>query len=134
MNFTDNYIERVINNTDIQELCKYKNGDWFYNGKEAVLYYKNDLENFNPKEYAWLPNFEDLWGILHKCVQKDKNSPPIKWGESINRFILLSLGKESISIHSKFLIDIKDFILYYIMKNVYKKCWDEDKKQWIKIK
>jgi hypothetical protein len=61
--FTETYIEMVIKAKEIQDLCKYNKGDWFWNGEKPYLYCKSGLGSSNPHEYKWLPTLEDLFGI-----------------------------------------------------------------------
>ena len=62
--FTETYIEMVIKAKEIQDLCKYNKGDWFWNGEKPYLYCKSGLGSSNPHDYKWLPTLEDLFGIV----------------------------------------------------------------------
>ena len=127
MNFTDNYIEMCINNVNIQNLCRHNKGDWFYNGEKPYLYCKSGLGSSNPHDYSWLPTLEQLWNILHKYYEVCNDSP-VRWGKSINKFIMVALYEETISIHDYCLADMKEYLLYFVMRNVYNRSWNG--KEW----
>ncbi len=81
-------------------------------------------------EFKWLPTLEDLWNILHKYYEVCNDSP-VRWGKSINKFIMVALYEETISTHDYYLADMKEYLLYFVMRNVYNKSWN--KKEWEEI-
>lgn len=128
--FTETYIEMVTKAKEIQNLCKYNKGDWFWDICEKRLFlYHDGIRGKMCEKFKWLPTLEDLWNILHKHYEVCNDSP-VRWGKSINKFIMIALYEEAISIHDYYLADMKEYLLYFVMRNVYNKSWNSDKKEW----
>ena len=117
--FTETYIEMVINNPDIQSLCKYNKGDWFWNGEKPYLYCKSGLGSSNPHDYKWLPTLEDLFGILEGDV--------IDILDSFYDWVVVDCT--NVILLNNF-VDIKEFLLCYVMFENYSKLWNPDKNKW----
>lgn len=137
--FTKEYIEMVINNKQIQDLCKHNKGDWFWNGEKPYLYCKSGLGSSNPHDYKWLPTLEDLFEVATKYCQEDKivriviknNEYSLKWGDSINRYLLQTLYQFSFNREGMLVTyDLKSLLLTFIMKFAYHKSWNPNKKEW----
>jgi len=118
--FTETYIEMVINNPDIQSLCKYNKGDWFWNGEKPYLYCKSGLGSSNPHDYKWLPALEDLFNLLEGKPIED-TWYFYKWIATENqKFTWVNTDKQS----------IKELLLHYVMFDKFNKSWNPDKKEW----
>ena len=115
--FTESYIKMVINNKQIQNLCKYNKGDWFWNGEKPYLYCKSGLGSSNPHDYKWLPTLEDLFGILN-------NQYPVGIFIIIKEF---NVWLEDRTLRKAYK-DLKDYFLDYIMEILYNKSWNG--KEW----
>lgn len=107
--FTKEYIEMVINNKQIQSLCKYNKGDWFWNGEKPYLYCKSGLGSSNPHDYKWLPTLEDLFGMLGRELSDT----------------LFCIGHDKTTIE-----EIHETTLKWVMYFVYNKEWNPDNKEW----
>jgi hypothetical protein len=112
----------VINNPDIQSLCKYNKGDWFWNGEKPYLYCKSGLGSSNPHDYKWLPTLEDLFGIWSYLCQTNNSAHPeylagthlpSKFIERINEEMVFRFGYFD-----------KEFCLKIIMEDFYNKSWN----------
>ena len=108
-NYTKEYIEQVINNPDIQSLCKHNKGDWFWNGEKPVVYCKAGLGSFNPYEHKWLPTLEDYFKILGKNLSDT----------------LFCIGHDKTNID-----EIYETTLKWVMYIVYNKEWNFNSKEW----
>ena len=119
--FTESYIKKVSKADEIQGLCKYKKGDWFWNGEKPYLYCKSGLGSSNPHEYKWLPTLEDLFGML------DIESFAYIFGDLDNwsgyYFDRGKLQRE----------ELKEKVLEYVMNLNYGKDWNPTKKEWEEI-
>jgi hypothetical protein len=121
--FTETYIEMVINNPDIQSLCKYNKGDWFWNGEKPYLYCKSGLGSSNPHDYKWLPTLEDLFNLLEGKPIED-TWYFYKWIATENqKFTWVNTDKQS----------IKELLLHYVMFDKFNKSWNPEKKEWREI-
>lgn len=122
--FTETYIEMVINNPDIQSLCKYNKGDWFWNGEKPYLYCKSGLGSSNPHDYKWLPTLEDLFRMVD--ITKDGRIEIAEFSDgycvSQNDFYVSDIQK-----------NIKECLLELIMIINHNKSWNPDKKEWEEI-
>jgi hypothetical protein len=137
--YTKEFIEKVSKAKEIQKLCKYELGDWFYTANLKRQFILDTItvehnremigELVEDNDYYWLPTLKQLWDILHQHYQECGDNP-VRWGQSINKFILKSLYEEAISIENEYLADMQDFLLYFVMRNVYKKSWNSDKNIW----
>ena len=115
--FTETYIEMVSKAKEIQKLCKYNKGDWFWNGEKPYLYCKSGLGSSNPHDYKWLPTLEDLFGILN-------NQYPVGIFIIIKEF---NVWLEDRTLRKAYK-DLKDYFLDYIMEILYNKSWNG--KEW----
>jgi len=111
--FTETYIEMVSKAKEIQKLCKYNKGDWFWNGEKPYLYCKSGLGSSNPHDYKWLPTLEDLFGILN-------NQYPVGIFIIIKEF---NVWLEDRTLRKAYK-DLKDYFLDYIMEILYNKSWN----------
>jgi hypothetical protein len=111
--FTETYIEMVINNPDIQSLCKYNKGDWFWNGEKPYLYCKSGLGSSNPHDYKWLPTLEDLFGMIGD-YRKQIDKPFLS--------ILVMKKYKYKSMH--------ELLLAIVMEILYNKSWNPKTKEW----
>ena len=121
--FTETYIEMVINNKQIQALCKYNKGDWFWNGEKPYLYCKSGLGSSNPHDYKWLPTLEDLFGIAdwgHYSINKNIGDHGYYYGKE-NLFGEIKYPGETFS-------SLKEMVLAVVMEINYNKSWN--KKEW----
>lgn len=123
-NPTKEYIEQVTNNPEIQTLCKYNKGDWFWNGEKPYLYCKSGLGSSNPHDYKWLPTLEDLFNLLEgKPIENTWYF--YKWIATENqKFTWVNTDKQG----------IKELLLHYVMYEKFNKYWNPIKKQWEIIK
>ena len=121
--FTETYIEMVINNPDIQSLCKYNKGDWFWNGEKPYLYCKSGLGSSNPHDYKWLPILEDLFGILRidDCETFDI------FFKAITNFYWKKISRDYNA------DSLQEMLLRIVMLNIFHKIWNPDKKEWEEI-
>ena len=121
--FTKEYIEKATKADEIQALCKYRKGDWFWNGEKPYLYTKSGLGSSNPYDYDWLPTLEDLFGIWCNL------------GEATNFAGLCQriTDRKSKIIRYPNIKHIKELCLETIMKEFYNKSWNPEKKEWEKI-
>lgn len=118
--FTNEYIEMVSKAKEIQALCKYNKGDWFWNGEKPYLYCKSGLGSFNPHEYKWLPTLEDLFNLLEGKPIED-TWYFYKWIATENqKFTWVNTDKQS----------IKELLLHYVMFDKFNKSWNPEKKEW----
>jgi len=120
--FTETYIEMVTKAKEIQDLCKYNKGDWFWNGEKPYLYCKSGLGSSNPHDYKWLPTLEDLFGILEGDV--------IDILDSFYDWVVVDCTNVILLNN---LVDIKEFLLCYVMFENYSKLWNPDKNKWEEI-
>jgi hypothetical protein len=117
------YIEKVINNPEIQKLCKYEKGDWFWDGEKPVVFCKAGLGSFNPYEYKWLPTFTDLFKIWQES-RKDII------GKHFYYFIVglrVFMVKHTIGLG---ISDLIELTLYFVMDRKYNKQWNAKSKKW----
>jgi hypothetical protein len=118
--FTETYIEMVTKAKEIQDLCKYKKGDWFigtfafYHSEKPKpkVFCKSGLGSFDPREHSWLPTLEDLFGMFDKR----------NLGET-----LYFLGDEVNDVN-----DLYEKTLDWVMLVNYNKSWNG--KEWEEIK
>jgi hypothetical protein len=118
---TKEFIEKVSKAKEIQKLCKHEKGDWFYNGEKPKLFCKAGLGSFDPREHIWLPTLEQLWEMLN-----DRSLSVIyyfyEWiateNQKLNSWV--NIDKQ----------DIKDFLLHFVMYELYNKQWNPDKRVW----
>jgi len=140
--FTKKYIEMVTQADEIQKLWKQKVGDWVvdYNYMTPTLLDKK-IEGINKPitVIGWLPTLEDLFGVATRYCQEDKivriviknNEYSLKWGDSINRYLLQTLYQFSFNREGILVThDLKSLLLTFIMKFAYHKSWNSDKKEW----
>ena len=120
--FTETYIEMVSKAKEIQDLCKHNKGDWFWNGEKPYLYCKSGLGSSNPHDYKWLPTLEDLFGILEGDV--------IDILDSFYDWVVVDCTNVILLNN---LVDIKEFLLCYVMFENYSKLWNPDKNKWEEI-
>lgn len=116
--FTKEYIEMVINNKQIQSLCKYNKGDWFWNGEKPYLYCKSGLGSSNPHDYKWLPTLEDLFGILYKHYPVDIYDTIWEFNDWLS------------DNYYKGYKWIKEGLLEFVMEKIYNKSWNPNNKEW----
>ena len=131
MKFTNEYIEMVSKAEEIQKLCKYKKGDWFLNIKDTttyILYFdKGRFKDSYVKKIIgkdkWLPTLDDLFGMVEGDVI-DKLDSFYDWVvvDCTNVILLNNL------------VDMKEFLLCYVMFDKFNKHWHPDKHQWEAIK
>ena len=122
--FTETYIEMVINNKQIQALCKYKKGDWFWNGEKPYLYTKSGLGSSNPHDYKWLPTLEDLFVMVDIKNGKDFDKlSNVMWDENAFGEIVINPKYGNCN-------DLHSMILILVMEMNYNKSWNTNKKEW----
>ena len=117
--FTETYIEMVSKAKEIQKLCKYNKGDWFYNGEKPYLYCKSGLGSSNPHDYKWLPTLEDLFGIAdwgHYSINKNIGDHGYYYGKE-NLFGEIKYPGETFS-------SLKEMVLAVVMEINYNKSWN----------
>jgi hypothetical protein len=107
------YIEKVINNPEIQKLCKYEKGDWFWDGEKPVVFCKAGLGSFNPYEHKWLPTLDDLYNMIGN------------YKEQVSHATIMNLEVKKYRCKS-----LKELLLLYIMQKNYKKYWNPKFKKW----
>jgi hypothetical protein len=132
--FTETYIEMVINNPDIQSLCKYNKGDWFWNGEKPYLYCKSGLGSSNPHDYKWLPTLEDLFWIA--VNEWNKEAYYKTYPHEILADFIDWITNTDYNQYKGFEIDYFDTIdcfLIYIMETYFKTSWNPNKKEWREI-
>jgi predicted nucleic-acid-binding Zn-ribbon protein len=126
--FTKEYIEMVIKAKEIQDLCKYKKGDWFigtfafYHSEKPKpkVFCKSGLGSFDPREHSWLPTLEDLFGIwCNLCGATNFAGLCQRITERKSNLVMYP--------NMKF---IKELCLETIMKEFYNKFWNPEKKEW----
>ena len=134
--FTNNYIEMVSKAEEIQKLCQHKEGDYFYGLYSSewkikkmtywILPDKRTVGNetfYNlaiwSKQFPWLPTLEDLFEMLKGDV--------IDTLDSFYDWIVVDCT--NVILLNNF-VDIKEFLLCYVMFENYSKLWGFDKKQW----
>jgi len=130
---TDNYINQCEQAEEIQKLCQFKKGDWFYNGEKPVLFCKSGLGSFNPHEHKWLPTLEQLFELAHKELNKEAYYKAKEY-EIIADFIEWMLNCD-IDRYKDFNLDFNDTkscLLIHIMERFYKKAWTGEKWEAIK--
>jgi hypothetical protein len=110
----------IIKADEIQKLCKYNKGDWFWNGEKPYLYCKSGLGSSNPYDYKWLPTLEDLFGILG-----NKEFPDNKANEKYIDFTFVYIGNFTDDIEN-----IYEKLLCWIMSIYYNKSWNPNNKEW----
>jgi NADPH-dependent 7-cyano-7-deazaguanine reductase QueF len=118
MNFTDEYIEMVSVSDEIQKYCKYEMGDCFrYKDSEPyILEYKpnqTDIDNIRRYNLKWLPTLEQLFEMLQGSCCIDKLDDFYHW--------VITYPYTTINI--KF-VDLKVYLLVYLMEKNYKKMWN----------
>ena len=136
MKFTNEYIEMVGKAEEIQKLCQHKEGDYFYGLYSSewkikkmtywILPDKRTVGNetfYNlaiwSKQFPWLPTLEDLFEMLKGDV--------IDTLDSFYDWIVVDCT--NVILLNNF-VDIKEFLLCYVMFENYSKLWGFDKKQW----
>ena len=123
--FTETYIEMVSKAKEIQKLCKYNKGDWFWNGEKPYLYCKSGLGSSNPHDYKWLPTLEDLFGIAdwgHYSINKNIGDHGYYYGKE-NLFGEIKYPGETFS-------SLKEMVLAVVMEINYNKSWNPEKREW----
>ena len=118
--FTETYIEMVSKADEIQGLCKYKKGDWFWNGEKPYLYCKSGLGSSNPHDYKWLPTLEDLFNLLDVRFY-------IAFGKDLTSTEQRDIKYVCIPYKHK---SMKENILPMIMETEYNKSWNPTKREW----
>jgi len=119
--FTETYIEMVTKAKEIQDLCKYQEGDWFYFDEfDWEIMRDGDNRDWYKNNYKWLPTLEDLFGILN-------NQYPVGIFIIIKEF---NVWLEDRTLRKAYK-DLKDYFLDYIMEILYNKSWNG--KEWEEI-
>ena len=121
--FTETYIKMVTKAKEIQGLCKYNKGDWFWNGEKPYLYCKSGLGSSNPHDYKWLPTLEDLFGIL----RIDDSVTFDIFFKAITNFYWKKISRDYNA------DSLQEMLLRIVMLNIFHKIWNPDKKQWEEI-
>jgi len=132
MKFTNEYIEMVSKAEEIQGLWKINEGNWFVyngtNGKYEKLNpfcstFANEIKPYMREYYSWLPTLDDLFGMVEGDVI-DKLDSFYDWVvvDCTNVILLNNL------------VDMKEFLLCYVMFDKFNKHWHPDKHQWEAIK
>ena len=118
--FTETYIEMVTKAKEIQDLCKYQEGDWFYFDEfDWEIMRDGDNRDWYKNNYKWLPTLEDLFGILN-------NQYPVGIFIIIKEF---NVWLEDRTLRKAYK-DLKDYFLDYIMEILYNKSWNPEKNEW----
>ena len=135
MKFTNEYIEMVGKAEEIQ-----KNKEWnaMRLGSFAIIkgeFHDNEITTWDKLSYygddykdeceiiAWLPTLDDLFEILKGDV--------IATLDSFYDWVVVDCT--NVILLNNF-VDIKEFLLCYVMFENYSKLWGFDKKQWEAIK
>jgi hypothetical protein len=122
--FTESYIEMVINNKQIQALCKYNKGDWFWDICEKRLFlYHDGIRGKMCEKFKWLPTLEDLFAIWCNL------------GEITNFAGLCQriTDRKSKIVRYSNIKYIKELCLEAIMYEFYNKSWNPTKREWEEI-
>jgi len=151
---TELFIKQCEMAEEIQKLCEYKMGDWFYatiyrrgvhkgfmvisvdygdNYPGGILPDKHKKDNFVTKGGGWwLPTQEQLFEIAHRAYNKNAHYKSKEY-EIIADFVEWMLNSD-INKYKDFNLDFNDTkscLLIYIMEEFYNKTWAG--KDWITI-
>jgi hypothetical protein len=132
---TESFIEKIGKADVIQDLCEYKVGDYFYSEKfnrkyiltqDNVNQFPLDARKFLLLDdgFRWVPTFEELYLLLndksisviyyfYEWIAKE-NQKPNSW---------VDIEKQS----------IKEFLLHFIMYEVFNRTWDSESRAWRQI-
>ncbi len=147
--FSENYIKQCEKAKEIQELCRYKKGDWFYTKKYKDDYTKgyhvisDDYIYFcdNPESISWITRAKGVWlptqeqlqamilPILKKRYNKawdlNKMKRTANW---VFRIFSCFLNEHS-RIYSN---DMNELWLAFVMKEKWNKKWTG--KDWVELR
>ena len=128
--FTKEYIEMVINNKQIQDLCKYNKGDWLIHTRYKELPFvlsenasADECYNYCTDSYKWLPTLEDLFGIL----RIDDSVTFDIFFKAITNFYWKKISRDYNA------DSLQEMLLRIVMLNIFHKIWNPDKKEWEEI-
>lgn len=137
--FSENYIKQCEQAKEIQKLCRYKKGDWFYTKAHGYHVIADDWVYFsdNPESISWITRAKGVWlptqeqlqemikGECYKLEIKRYNTPK----KLIHSIIIFSdsYGKPLIEFYES---DYNSIWLKIIMKYKYNKFWNGE--DWIK--
>lgn len=138
------YIEKVTKAKEIQALCKYKKGDWFWSTKweHDYVLLGDIIEQYDFDErkayllddgYKWTPILEQLFEILQKCFEKNLTHH-YGWESFTKKAVVKFLGDQADDLEEdEYIDDIKEFLLDNIMLVFHDKSWNPIKKEWEEI-
>jgi hypothetical protein len=74
--YTKEFVEKVSKAKEIQALCKYEKGDWFYNGEKPVVFCKAGIDDLQEPGYNKL--LINVINLLKSLEAENKALKPYK--------------------------------------------------------
>lgn len=123
--FTKEYIEKCVNNPDLQKLWEPKEGHFFKDGVNIEFINYDWIENFNKKDSSWLPRQDELQIILKQKIDRFKNMTDLKFDFNMRQCIFNTYCHKILVT-----LSLNDMWLIFFMKELFGKMWIPESKSW----
>lgn len=124
--FDSKYIEKCVNNTDLQFLWNMEVGSYYYEkvSKQLILI-GSDYELIKTSTMFWIPRQDELQIILKEKRDRYNNMTDLKFDYNMRDCIFRLYCHKILR-----LLSLNDMWLIFFMKDLYGKQWVPERKSW----
>jgi len=124
--FTKEYIEKCVNNPDLQNMWEPEEGNCFKNGVNIELVLDDWIHKIDKKYNYYIPRQDELQIILKQKIERYRNMTDLKFDFNMRHCIFKLYCNKILSI-----LTLNDIWLIFFMHDIFGKIWIPENKAWV---